>query len=104
MHGCTSSLLAGPVLAQTLPGGILALPSNGGRRSDGEFTAVPEVEIKLGYQVGPYLSCTIGYNFLYWSRVVRPGQRPSAELALSGGKSDSPSSSEAATRRCGAWP
>jgi len=71
----TSSLLARLVLVQTLPGGILALPSNGGRRSDGEFTAVPEVEIKLGYQLGPYLSCTIGYNFLSWSRVVRPGQR-----------------------------
>ena len=56
----TSSLLVGPVRAQTLPGGILALPSNGGRRSDGEFTAVPEAEIKLGYQFGPCVSCTVG--------------------------------------------
>jgi len=71
-----SSLLTPPLgPLRTLPGGILVLPSNSGRRSDDEFTAVPEVEIKLGYQLGKHVTGTIGYNFLYWSRVARPGQQ-----------------------------
>jgi hypothetical protein len=71
----TSSLLAGPVgPVRTLPGGLFALPSNIGRRSKDEFAVVPELEVRLGYQVRS-VNAFIGYNFLSWSRVARPGQQ-----------------------------
>ncbi len=71
----SSDLLAGATVVKTLPGGILALPSNIGHLSDDEFTAVSEVEARIGYQLGRHVTASMGYNFLYWSRVVRPGDQ-----------------------------
>jgi hypothetical protein len=67
--------------AVTVPGsptvinnaGLLALSSNSGHFSADRFGVVPEVGIKVGYQVTPCLRATVGYDFLYWSDVVRPG-------------------------------
>ena len=71
-----SSLLAGPVgPLRTLPGGILAQPSNSGGRGQDEFAVVPEAEVRLGLHVGRCLCVSVGYNFLYWSRVARPGKQ-----------------------------
>jgi hypothetical protein len=78
----SSSLLAaptGPVLA-TLPGGILALPTNIGHQSKDDFSVIPEAEIRLGYQVTKHLSAFVGYNFMYWSSVVRPGEQINRNL------------------------
>jgi hypothetical protein len=36
---------------------------------------VPEVGVKVGYQVTPHLRAQVGYDFLYWSDVVRPGSQ-----------------------------
>ena len=36
---------------------------------------VPEVGINLGYQFTNHIRGFIGYNFLYWSNVVRPGNQ-----------------------------
>lgn len=58
---------------QNFNGGLLALPGNIGRYHNGVFSVVPEVWINLGYQITPYLRGFIGYNFLYWSNVIRPG-------------------------------
>jgi hypothetical protein len=55
------------------PGGLLALPSNSGRFHDGEFAAIPELGLQVGYQFNPYVRAFVGYDFLYWSNVVRPG-------------------------------
>jgi hypothetical protein len=60
--------------AQTLPGGILALPSNFGSVTRDQFAVVPELELKLGFQT-ERMAAFVGYNFLYWSRVARPGQQ-----------------------------
>jgi hypothetical protein len=57
------------------PGGIFAQPSNMGRRTHDEFAVVPEVQIKAGYDVRPGLRVTVGYDFLYWNKVVRPGNQ-----------------------------
>jgi hypothetical protein len=56
-------------------GGLLAQTSNIGTFTRDHFTVVPEVGINLGYQVTPRLRAFVGYNFLYWSSVVRPGQQ-----------------------------
>jgi hypothetical protein len=56
-------------------GGLLAQPTNSGRFEEDEFAVVPEVGVTLGYQVLPGLRATVGYNFLYWSQVLRPGEQ-----------------------------
>src|SRR5262249_3319579 len=56
-------------------GGLLALNSNSGIHSGSAFSVLPEVGINLGYQITPHLKLFVGYSFLYWSNVVRPGEQ-----------------------------
>jgi Putative beta barrel porin-7 (BBP7) len=59
----------------TFPGGLFAQPSNiGKRRSDG-FTVLPSLELKLGYDIDPRTRVFVGYDLMYWSEVVRPGDQ-----------------------------
>jgi len=55
--------------------GLLALNSNIGERSRDVFSVVPEVGLTVGYQVTDHLKTFVGYNFLYWSNVIRPGDQ-----------------------------
>jgi hypothetical protein len=59
----------------TSQGGLLALPSNIGRFSQDRFSVVPEIGLNLGFQFNDRLRVFVGYNFLYWSSVVRPGEQ-----------------------------
>jgi hypothetical protein len=61
-------------------GGLLALPTNIGHYTRDRFTVVPEIALNVGYQVTPWLRGFVGYNFLYWSSVVRPG--PQVDLGV----------------------
>jgi hypothetical protein len=36
---------------------------------------VPELGVKVGFQLNDYIRITAGYNFLYWSNVARPGEQ-----------------------------
>ena len=60
---------------QTFRGGLLALPSNIGRFTSEHFSVVPELGVSLGYQVTDQLRVTVGYNLLYWTSVIRPGEQ-----------------------------
>src|SRR5262249_27422423 len=60
---------------QLRQGGLLAQPTNIGRRSRDVFGVIPEVGVTLGYQVTDYFRVFAGYNFLYWNNVVRPGSQ-----------------------------
>jgi len=60
---------------QTFVGGLLALPSNIGVHSRDVFSVVPEVGVSVGYQVTDHLKAFAGYNFLYCSNVIRPGDQ-----------------------------
>jgi hypothetical protein len=73
INGSTTLTHAGTT--QTATGGILALPPNIGvyRRSVLGYT--PEGGLTFGVKVLPCLELTAGYSFLYWNRVVRPGQQ-----------------------------
>jgi hypothetical protein len=73
ISGSTITNVQGPT--QVLPGGLLAQPTNSGRFSRDAFTVVPEVGVNLGYQITNNLRATLGYNFLYWSDVARPGDQ-----------------------------
>jgi hypothetical protein len=59
----------------TRPGGLFALNSNIGTFSRERFTVVPEVGVTLGWYLTENVQVTVGYNFLYWSSVVRPGEQ-----------------------------
>jgi hypothetical protein len=57
------------------PGGVLTQPSNISRNSADSLTVVPQVGIKFGLNLTSCLTANVGYDFLYWSTVVRPGNQ-----------------------------
>lgn len=71
-----NTTVSGPgIVTATTTGGLLALPSNIGRQTQDRFGVIPEVSATLGFQVTSWLRATVGYTFLYWSEVVRPGDQ-----------------------------
>jgi Putative beta barrel porin-7 (BBP7) len=78
-HSNLNDLVLGSV-AQTLPGGVLALPSNSGTASESKFTVIPEANFSLSYQVHPNFRIFGGYNLLYLSNVIRPGDHISSAV------------------------
>ena len=60
---------------RTAPAGFLALPSNTGQFDRDRFTAVPELGLRVTYQVKPGVQLFAGYDVLYWSRVARAGDQ-----------------------------
>src|SRR5262249_10329720 len=63
---------AGPAI---FVGGLLATQTNIGRTSRDTFAVVPELNLNVGYQVPPHVRLFAGYESLYWSNVVRPGEQ-----------------------------
>lgn len=57
------------------PGGLLALNSNSGRFSHNAFSVVPELTMNIGYNLSQHCRIYVGYNFLFWSGVLRPGNQ-----------------------------
>jgi hypothetical protein len=68
INGYTTLGSSGP-----LPGGLLTAPTNIGHFSRDQFAVLPEACLKLGYQITPRIKAFVGYNFLYASNVIRPG-------------------------------
>lgn len=54
-------------------GGFLALQSNIGEESRNNFSVASELGFDVGYCVSTYCILKLGYTFLYWTDVVRPG-------------------------------
>ena len=67
-------------ITTTHAGGLLAQPSNIGSYTQNEFSIVPEFGAKVGYQLTDHLKATLGYTFIYWSNVVRPGDQISTDV------------------------
>ncbi len=57
--------------AQSSAGGLFALPSNSGRTVNSDLGLVPEFQLTGGVLLTRWLRVTIGYDGLYWSRVLR---------------------------------
>lgn len=57
------------------PGGVLAVSSNIGRHFQDEFAVVPEVSLEMTFRFTSYLEAHLGYSFLYWSTMARPGNQ-----------------------------
>src|SRR5262249_30843125 len=67
---------APPVTTSTFAassGGVFAQPTNIGHYTRDVFAVVPEVNLKVGYQLNNSWRATVGYTFLFMSNVVRPG-------------------------------
>jgi hypothetical protein len=75
--GSTATAPIGGGTTANLNGGLLALSSNSGRQTRDEFAVIPEIGINLGYAFTPEFRVFIGYTFLYWSDVARPGDQVS---------------------------
>jgi hypothetical protein len=73
------------LLPSQMAGGIFAQPSNIGRQNRDEFAVVPALELKLSYAFTSHLRAFVGYDFLYWSRVARPGDQINQTLNLPAG-------------------
>lgn len=59
----------------TNAGGLLAQGSNIGHFTQNVYAWVPEFGATVGRQLTPRLRATVGYTFLYWSDVPRPGNQ-----------------------------
>jgi len=59
----------------TFPGGLLAAGPNLGSFSRHEFSVVPEVTVNAGLWLTRGLRLYTGFNFLYWTNVIRPGDQ-----------------------------
>ena len=57
------------------PGGILVTSANSGEYYQSPFAVVPELDLNLAYAVTPNISVRLGYSFIYWSNVLRPGDQ-----------------------------
>ena len=57
------------------PSGLFAGANNSGYFEHSRFSFVPEVDIKIGYQLTKSLSLYTGYTFLFWTNVIRPGNQ-----------------------------
>ena len=65
----------GGLSMQHSPGGVFALPTNIGRTTHSAFAVVPEGICKFGIKLGDSGRFFVGYNFLYLSDAVRPGDQ-----------------------------
>lgn len=70
IDGSTTSSVSG-----TERGGLLAQPTNIGRDARDQFCIVPEAGLRLGYYFTERLRGYVGYDVLYMSNVVRPGDQ-----------------------------
>ncbi|TWU31590.1 hypothetical protein Poly41_61470 [Novipirellula artificiosorum] len=66
--------------SQTYPGGLLAQQTNMGTYTRDQFSVIPEFNANLGYQLNDHWRIMLGYTFIYWSNVVRPGEHISRDL------------------------
>ena len=61
--------------AQVFPGGLLTQPTNIGRYTNDEFAVVPEIGVRVGMRLTDNFLVFAGYNYLYWSNVMRAGDQ-----------------------------
>src|SRR5262249_32156224 len=71
-----TTVITAPVCAPIVTsGGLLAQPSNGGTVSRDVFSVIPQIGFNVGYQVTEHIWPFVGYTFLYWNNVARPGDQ-----------------------------
>ena len=64
-------------------GGLLALPTNIGNYERYELGFVPQIQLKLAYEITRNARIVVGYDSMLWTSVVRPGDQIDPSLNLS---------------------
>lgn len=76
LHVSGHTLLTDPTgLTLRQEGGLYNQPSNIGDFSRHEFSFISEIDFRLGVQLGQHWNASLGYTFLFWDNVVRPGNQ-----------------------------
>lgn len=77
IDGATGINTPGPngLAMQRFAGGVFAQPSNMGRYTHGTFAVIPEGTLKLGLKLSDVGRLYVGYNFMYLSDAIRPGDQ-----------------------------
>jgi len=58
-----------------MPSGLLVNLGNVGKVHHSEFSIIPELGVNLGLQFAPQVRGFVGFTFLYWTEVLRPGDQ-----------------------------
>lgn len=61
--------------ARVRAGGLAIAGPVLGRQSRNEFCVIPELQVQVGYDFNRYVRAFVGYDLLYVSNVVRPGDQ-----------------------------
>ncbi|HEV3145907.1 MAG TPA: BBP7 family outer membrane beta-barrel protein [Gemmataceae bacterium] len=72
IQGNSALIAAAGSTPNVVPGGLLAVASNIGRSNLDQFALMPEGKLELGYRIFRNLTVSLGYDFEYLSRVIRP--------------------------------
>jgi hypothetical protein len=69
--------------AATSLGGLLAQGTNIGNFEEDTFSAMPELGLRVNYEISDRWRATVGYSLIYWSQVARAGEQIDSMLNLS---------------------
>jgi hypothetical protein len=75
ISGSQTRLRPGMTTPDVFNGGLLATGPNLGHFNRDHFSVVPEISLNVGYWITPVIKAYVGYNMIYWSNVVRPGDQ-----------------------------
>jgi hypothetical protein len=62
-------------------GGLLSGPLDGGSHNRNEISWIPEIDVKLGYMITPYIRAYVSYDFLYLFNVLRAGDQSGTQTS-----------------------
>jgi hypothetical protein len=75
VNGVSTIFAPGVGAASAVNGGLYANPTNSGTFTNDEFAVLPEVSGGFGYNWCSWLTTSVGYDFMYLNKVVRPGDQ-----------------------------
>ena len=61
------------VLAGSVPGPLIAFPSNVGQASAWKLGLLTEITLRMRYALSQHVQLTLGYNLIYLNRISCPG-------------------------------
>lgn len=75
VNGITSQAAAPPLVNGIFPSGFLAQPSNTLEQTHDEWSCISEINLRAGCDAWGCLRVFVGFDFLYWNTVARPGDQ-----------------------------
>lgn len=81
IDGTSGSRVAPDAPFVTVPGGVFAQSTNIGSHTASRFSVVPEMSANVSYSPFDWMKLRVGYQYLYWTGVVRPGNQIDRSVA-----------------------